>query len=265
MSFNVDEPVCVGFSGKAGSGKTYTAKLLIPQQTFMYGDVEKFPAVVWDHYWFSAPLYEMANVKTTIEGVDQKNRKLYMLHEIISSLMSQRISYDDLIELVYDIYAMPCEIEGAKPRTFLTSASDLCKREYTDCFVDFVKRKVRNDYLNLLGDVERNDQEMPWYVAVISDVRYPSEALMVKNHPNSLLIKFETSEDVRNQRLMNRDGVTLTPTQGQHTSEMEFENIPDEWYDFIIDTDSLTLEEQTSRVYNILKEYLPLPELEVVQ
>lgn len=262
MEFNPYEPVCVGFSGKAGSGKTETAKALIPQQTYVYSDVEKFPETMWDHYWFSAPLYEMANIKMNIEGADTESRKLYLLHNVLNGLMAQRIPYEDLVELVYDIYAMPCVVEGMKPRTFLTHSSDIIKATgYVDCFSDYVKRRIRNDYIRIEHDAERNDQDVPWYIGIVSDVRYPREAEMVKSHQNSILIKFETSDEVREQRLLNRDGVLLTSTQRQHNSETGFDDIPDECYDYIINTDGLTLEEQMLRVRNILGEYVPLPSL----
>lgn len=251
-------PIFIGFCGPAGSGKTSTAKSIVPASSFsFYGDIanpnDPDGSIVWDHLWFAMPLYEIANYRLMTEGPESKDRIMYGIHDVLNSVMQRRIPYDDLIELVYDVYSMPCKVEGTKPRSFLQNVGSYCRNLYKDCFTDYIKYKIYNNYRNISIEFDRNDMDPPTYMAIISDVRMPNEAQMIKSQQNNILIKFTASKEVLNERLMNRDGLLLTSDQTNHESEKGVNEIPDEWFDIIIDTSDMTVEDQAKAVRDFMK------------
>lgn len=256
IDFSSSNPVYIGFCGAAGSGKTSTARAIVPSSSFsFYGDVSNYSDnnILWDHFWFAMPLYEISNCRLITEGTDVKDRVMYGIHDIVNSVMQRKIAYDDLIELVYDIYAMPCKIEGTKPRTFLQDVGSLCRDLYKNCFTDYIKYKVYNTYRAIISEYDRNDLDPPTYMAIVSDVRMPNEAEMIKNQPNNILIKFTASKEVLDKRLIDRDGLLLTSSQTSHESERGVNEIPEEWFDLVLDTDNLTVEQQAEAVKNFMK------------
>lgn len=254
-NLSTDQPVYIGFSGPAGSGKTATAKLIVPTiRVSLYGDVgdsneEDDVDIVWDHFWLSAPLYALHNIRTTITGDDSQDRMLYAIHEIANSVMKEKIEYEELIELVYDVLAFPLTDIGDKPRTFLQQVGDLFINRYKNCFADYTKYKVHNTWQHLNYEYDSADRKSPLYLAIVSDVRMPHEAEMIKTRPQHCLIKFTADEETRTERLLDRDGMALDSTQSVHKTETGVAEIPDEWYDAIIDTTDLTLEEQRELVF----------------
>jgi hypothetical protein len=257
IDFSSSNPTYVGFCGPAGSGKTSTAKTIVPSSSFsFYGDVTKsdnYDSILWDHFWFAMPLYEISNYRLMTEGMNVKDRIMYGVHEVLNNVMQRRISYDDLIELVYDVYAAPCVVEGTKPRSFLQSVGSMCRNLYKDCFTDYIKYKVYNTYKTISAEYERIDMDTPPYLAIISDVRMPNEAAMIKAQSSNLLIKFTASEKILKDRLMDRDGILLTSSQSNHESEKGVNEIPDEWFDLILDTSDMTVEKQAQAVKNFMK------------
>ncbi len=253
-NFIPTQPIYVGFCGPAGSGKTSTAKKIVPGITVsLLSDPSSFPDVIWGHHWLSQPLYEMASTLTELYGEELTDRKLYALHDIVNSIMMKRIPYDDLVELVYDIYHMPVDnYDGQKPRTFLQTVGDMCRNQYEDCFSNYVKYKIYNTYRSECIEYDRHDQDEPWYIGIVEDVRTVREAKMIKDQPNNILIKFTASPAVLRDRLLNRDGVDLAPEQASHRTENEFNGIPDEDFDLILDTDSLSVDDQAEVVYDYI-------------
>lgn len=254
---NPEQPVFIGFVGLAGAGKTETARSIVPISSIgSYGDVKNtelgnpFPDIVWDHYWFSLPLYDMYEMKTKTLGVNQADRILYGLHDIVNEVMKQNISYDDMIELVYDIYAFPVKANEDKPRDFLTGVGDMCRKLNNKCFVDFIKYKLYANWRSLQTEYSRGNEDPPLYIPIISDVRMPWEAQMIMDQPNHLLFKFNVCQEVQRRRLVERDGIYMTKEQLTHDTETAMNYIPDEWYDFVIETDDLSVAEQAELVYN---------------
>lgn len=256
---STDHPVYIGFTGEAGSGKTSTAKQIVPSiRNSLYGDLGKPKNhdeidIYWDHFWLSAPLYEIHAVRTQIVGEDVKDRTLYALHRIADAVMMDSIPYDDLIELVYDTYSFPfLDPEGMKPRSFLQQVGDLYLGLNPDCFANHIKHKIFKAWQSITLEYERMDLHHPLYLAIISDVRKPNEAKMIKDRTQHCLIKFVADEDTRRERLYDRDGTVLTASQSAHPTETSIAKIPEEWYDAIVDTTKLTLEEQVETVKEIV-------------
>ncbi len=269
--FNPAQPIYVGLGGVAGTGKTSTAKRIVPASSASsYGDVSPsnneldallwehigsnpFPKIVWDHYWFAMPLYDMYNARVDIQGEDKKDRTLYAIHDVVNSLMSKGIPYDDMVELVYDIYSFPLQSDlNEKPRTFLQLVGDLCRAQNPDCFANYIKYKVYDRYRTVMSEYSRADEDEPWFISIVSDLRMPNEAEMLKSRTNNILIKFICEDKVRAERIEDRDGKPMDASQQQHKSETSLALIPDEMYDLILDTTDMTLKEQATAVYTYI-------------
>jgi dephospho-CoA kinase len=67
-----------------------------------------------------------------------------------------------------------------------------------------------------------------------------------------MIICYEASEDVREERMMKRDGYKMTPAQMNHKSEQEITLIKD-MASVIIDTDNMTIAEQTAETIKIVQ------------
>jgi hypothetical protein len=249
-SFDTDYPIFIGFSGPAGVGKTLTAKSLAgANTTYTYGDRNHLPDTLWHHFWFALPLYDMVDIKTRTKGVDQESRILYGLHDIVNDVMMKRMPYEDMVELVYDLYTMPCRTDG-KPREFLQNAGTLCRSFDPDCFAEYIRRRVISAWHADVYDYDIGDQAYPKHYNIISDVRMPNEAAMIHDQHNHLMIKFVASPEECARRLEERDGVSLTPKQAAHETENNYDAIPEDWFDFVIDTTGMSVEEQSKIVYN---------------
>jgi hypothetical protein len=136
---------------------------------------------------------------------------------------------------------MPID-DDVKPRTFLQQAGEICRLKNEMCFVQWAKRKAYQRCASLLnsGDEEGLYEN---YACIISDVRYENEAEMIKSLPNGILIRFDASTDVRLDRLYKRDGYRMSDEQLSHKSE-QVELIPDSMLNAIINTDTMTAEQQ---------------------
>lgn len=264
-TFRPNQPIYVGFSGKAGTGKTSTANKIVPSTSVSsYGEVETnsaiwggmgddaFPSLVWDHFYLARPLYDLYEARTNIMGEDAQDRILYAIHDVVHSLMMKNIPYDDLIELVYDIFHFPLGPGEGKPRSFLQQVGDLCRSKYDLCMSNHMKYKVYNAWQNLSSEYHSHEEDPPWYVAIVSDVRRIDEAEMLRTRPNNFMVKFTASPEELRDRLYSRDGTFMTTEQMSHVSEMESEQIPDDWFDLILDTTGMTLTEQASAVYDAI-------------
>jgi len=254
--FSKTEPIYVGFVGQAGTGKTFTAKSIVPSSvSFFYHDPLR--DIVWDHQWLSLPLYEIYNIRTQTIGGDVKNRILYAIHEVVSSVLKNNVAYDDMIELVYDLYTLEItNREGEKPRTFLQKAGDLFLKNNLNCFINSSKYKIINAQHKINADYDLNEMEYPWFIGIISDVRQTHEAKVIHEQRNNLLIKFEASKEALQERLLKRDGISLSETEASHRTENEIDKIPYEWYDLVLDTSLLTKEEQVSIVKNFILSHI---------
>lgn len=228
------QPIVVGLIGQAATGKTSVGHAICPP-----GMSLQTPVVVeWDHITFASPLYEMVSIKEGIEGPDAADRQLYELHRLLVEIfggnpLSGAPSYSDLVSLVHRIYSTPVDKEG-KPRNFLQTVGTWCRELYPTCFADYARTKILQ---------KSRTCESPLYAGLISDVRYPNEAEMIKAMPNGFLVKFTASDEVREQRLIDRDGATMTFKQKQHSSE-QVDTIPDELVDVVIDSDELNIRQQ---------------------
>ena len=252
--FTPTEPIYVGFVGPAGAGKTFTAKSIVPPSSAaLYGDPKMFPSIIWDHQWMSLPLYSVYNARTQTLGVDRENRILYSIHEIVNSVTMKHLSFDNMIELIYDLYSLPItNSEDEKPRTFLQQAGDLFLKDNEMCLAKYAKYKIYSMWRSACVEYDRNDLELPWYIGVISDVRQPHEAKMIHDQRNNLLIKFKADKETLNERLLNRDGILLSDTESVHRTEAQVDLIPEDWYDLVIDTTILSKEEQVKAVKDFI-------------
>jgi dephospho-CoA kinase len=243
-SFKEGFPIILGLSGKAGSGKTSVAENIVPK-----GSIETVKnGCKWDHIFFALPLYELATVKRSIKGFNEKNRQLFSMHQVMfdiygGSAIGDLPDYDDLVSRVHDIYELPIEQEGVKPRTFLQTAGDICRKDFENCFSKWGVRKAKVLYSSYKKTIEEDQEEMP-FVVIISDVRFENEAQEILNQPNGRVICFDASEETLNERLTKRDGTTMSKEQSNHRSEKQIDTIKS-IASSIINTDGMSIEEQT--------------------
>lgn len=255
--FKVGKPIVVGLAGLAGSGKTSTADTIVPQ--FMQRESEN---LIIDHKFLAMPLYEMANVKRSTEGTKRKDRIYFGIHEVLYDLFGGNPlygvpPYDEFVKLVDEIASLPIDYDiNNKPRTFLQQAGSICRSIEKDVFANWIERKI------ILDNARSEENWDKSYMCIVSDIRMPNEAEMIKDFDNSVLVRFDASEEVRLKRLMDRDGKLMTPDQANHESEKVME-IPEELFDVILDTDDFTVREQAMAVQKFVVhelENFPYPE-----
>lgn len=250
-------PIVVGLAGKAATGKTSAANAIVPKASF---DVSR-SGMVWDHLFFAMPLYELFSTRTKIEGVKSESRKLFGIHDTLydlygGSALGKIPDYNDFVELTNTIASKPISFAGSKPRTFLQEVGDLCRAHDPDCFAKWGVRKAYTQYRDYVKSLTDEDEEKP-YCVLISDVRFRNEADAILKLPNSMLILYDASEEVRRERIFNRDGVYMTNEQLSHKSEKEIES----FYDLasvIIDSSTMSVEQQANETIKHIKEGLGL-------
>lgn len=250
-----DYPIIVGLAGKAASGKTSVAETIVPKAKFSNTN----DGIAWDHIFFALPLYEIASIKRTIQGNRQKDRQLFAIHQVLYDLYGGTAlgaipDYKHFIDLVEQIYNLPIEKEPVKPRSFLQKAGDLCRAYDSECFAKWAVYKAHKIHRSALASFGEDDEEVPMGV-IISDVRFENEAQKIINQPNGIVIYFDASEDVRKERMLKRDGHSMTTEQSLHRSENEGELVK-AVCSAIIDTDLLNVEEQTNKTLEIVNNFI---------
>lgn len=248
MRFQQGHPIIIGLSGEAGTGKTVTADTLVPQ-----GAVRMTDLYWWDHKYLAMPLYEMVSIKRDISGERADERIRHELHMVLHDLFGKSIlyglpDYDELVELVYDISAMPMDMSGKKPRSFLQDAASLCRAIDKDVFAKWVVRALKRDN----AWATENEKQ---YVGIVSDIRMPNEAKAIINQPNGIVIRLTASEHVRHERLLDRDGQLMTAKQQSHESE-RVKDIPNEFISHTLDTDDLSIKDQAQLVLKVSSKLL---------
>jgi dephospho-CoA kinase len=251
-TYNPNEPIILGLAGKAATGKTSVAEKIVPKAQLTVTDLN----IEWDHIFFALPLYEMAAVKRTILGLRQRDRQLYSLHSIVYDLFGGSPiggvpDYEDLISLVRDIYTLPIEHEDRKPRSFLQKAGDLCREVDPDCFAKWAINKSKSLYRKALEASYESSEEPSPFCVIISDVRFVNEAEHILSQPNGMLVCYEASDEVRDNRILKRDGAYMTEEQKNHKSEHEIDAIKD-MASLVVNTDSLSIQEQANLTISLV-------------
>lgn len=271
-----DSPIILGLSGKAGTGKTTIANMLAPKSQFSSNGEQVPPEVVadlevplfentlfWDHRFFAMPLYQLVSIRQGVEGNKKDDRILYQIHETLVQLFSGSPlygapPYGDLVDLTMQVAQMDLPVEG-KPRKFLQDVGMMCRDMDEDCFVKHTRKSIYQDFMERRSNFNRDQQlkliEDPdtperifRYICIVSDVRMDNEAAFVHNEPNGVLIRFDASPEVRNERLIKRDG--KPPTNLNHiTEELD---IKPEYFDHILDTDTLNTMDQALDTRSLL-------------
>jgi dephospho-CoA kinase len=245
------QPIILGLAGKAGSGKTTVAEQIVPK-----GAIESSQgSIKWDHIFYALPLYEMASIKKNIVGHNEKPRKLYALHETLfdvygGSAIGNIPSYEVLIEKVKQIYGMPIEPEGIKPRKFLQNAGDICRDFDPNCFANWAIIKANKLYRQFAKQNEDADYESNFGV-IISDVRYANEAKSILKQPNGFVLVFDAEEETLNNRILKRDGKLMSEDESSHSSESQIEEIKN-IASAVIKTDLMSIEDQALETINYI-------------
>jgi dephospho-CoA kinase len=251
--YDPNYPIIVGLAGKAATGKTSVAQTIVPMASFN----NTRGGIVWEHLFFAMPLYEFYSVRTKIEGINSQSRKLYGIHETLydlygSSPIGNIPTYDNFINLVHDIGAEKLDSDGSKPRSFLQNVGDLCREHDEKCFANWGIRKVTQMHKEYLKTIEENKEPSP-YCVLISDVRFKNEAEAILARPNSMIIRFDTDDEVRRERIFKRDGFYMTDEQMNHRSEQEIDLFSD-IVSAVVNSSSVSVEDQSSATMEAVKE-----------
>lgn len=254
--FKPQMPIIVGLAGKAGSGKTSVAEYFVPKGAI---DV-KVNGIKFDHIFFALPLYELASIKKSIRGANALNRQLYAIHETLfdiygNSALGYIPGYFDFVTKVEEIFNLPIEDDGTKPRSFLQKAGDICRDGTPECFSMWGISKTIKLYQQYYKSLAEDEEECP-FVMFISDVRFVNEAERILKQPNGMVICFDADQKTLDDRILNRDGRLMTKDQLSHKSEQEIDMIKS-IASCVINTDNMTVEEQayaTLSAIGILKE-----------
>lgn len=256
MNFNENHPIIIGLAGKAGSGKTSVAEALVPK-----GSIEvSLGGIKWDHIFYALPLYELSSIRRTISGTNSKNRQLYAIHDVLFNLyggsaLGNIPSYENLVQKVNAIHNLPIEPEGIKPRSFMQKAGDICRDGFEDCFAKWAILKSNKLHSMYKKSLTEDELEVP-YAVIISDVRFINEAKTILDQPNGMVICFDATKEVLQDRLIKRDGKLMTEEQMSHLSEQQIGDIM-KIASNTIDTSNMSLEEQVKATLDcvaILKE-----------
>jgi dephospho-CoA kinase len=252
IKYRSNAPIILGLAGKAAVGKTSVAEEVVPKAQINVSNSD----MIWDHIFFALPLYEMASAKKDIVGLREKERQLYSIHNIVyeiygSSALGNIPDYNEFVELVNNIYNLPLDSYESKPRSFLQKVGDMCREYDSDCFAKWATKKATYLHKNYLKSFEFEDEASPFCV-IISDVRFLNEAKAIKDMPNGILVCYEASESVRNERLFNRDGRYMTKEQINHQSEQQIDLIS-EISDLVINTDNLSIKDQAKQTIDLVK------------
>lgn len=242
-NFDLNEPIIVGLSGKAGSGKTSVAENIVPKGAI---DTTRNGAK-WDHIFYALPLYELASIKRTIKGTNERSRQLYAIHDVLYDIYGRNPlgkipDYEDLVSRSMKIKDLSVEPEGVKPRSFLQTSGDICKDGFNNCFADWAIYKIKSMHRNYLRSIGEEDP-LP-YVVIVSDVRFEAEASSILSQRNGMVICFDASPNVLEERLIKRDGKVMDLNHSLHRSELEIDTIKNTC-EIIINTDNMSVEQQT--------------------
>jgi dephospho-CoA kinase len=248
-------PLVIGLAGKAASGKTSVAESIVPKASV--NPVSN--SIIWDHIFFTLPLYEIASIKRTTLGLRQKDRQLFSIHQVLFDLFGGNAlgnipDYRHFTDLVEQIYALPIEQEPLKPRSFLQKAGDLCRLYDPECFAKWVIYKASKMHRSIISADSYEENELPVGI-IISDVRFVNEASKILGHPNGMVIYFDASDETRNARMMKRDGMLMTKAQSSHVSEQECDLVKG-LASAIINTDNMSMEDQASQTIQIINGYI---------
>lgn len=245
---NHNEPIVLGLCGLAGTGKTSTARAIVPADIIREVKNSNDEILyVLDHLVLATPLYEMATVRLKTEGELRKDRILFGIHEVLLDLFSRSPlygapPYDELVAVVHAIANLPIEMD-TKPRTFMQDVGSMCRGYDPDCFVKWIKRRINSSAVHHVSqDIQ------PIYV--VSDVRFENEARMIKSFSNGLLICFDADEETRQARIELRDGIRMTDEQMSHESERL--EIDPSLIDLTIDTSEMTMAAQAEATQSAL-------------
>lgn len=233
---------CVLLHGRSASGKTETARQVIRGR---FGTT----TVVMDHKQLAAPLRILHSIRTETAGPDSKSRQLWLIHGVLTDLFPYgSVNYEDVIELVYDIYDYPIQTakneEGqiVRDRDFMTSVADMIHSLYPNVFADYLVREIKR----LAKDV---GEDTPYRV-VVSDFRLEDELNTFKENFETIVVNFDVSDTTQAKRLLKRDGQVLTERQKKHPTQQP---LPTEFFDYSIDTETLSLDEQIDQTLKIIE------------
>jgi hypothetical protein len=252
------QPIVVGLAGEACVGKTTTAQLLAPPGVLAYAPNQ----VAWEHLAFSMPMYELATIKKKVEGEDAHDRMAYAVHAVLVDVFGLpgygAPPYVDLVDFVADICLYPLQMQEEKPRAFLQWVGSQIRDLSPDAFIRWMQKKINANYAfwRTLLPPNMDEEDMPPYAVVISDIRLGPEASLIKRMPNGVLIKLSASPSARRERAYDRDGRAMTEEEAVHVTEQWIAEAPDDLFDHRIDTTDMSETDVADQVRSVVDSYL---------
>lgn len=245
-------PIILGLAGLAGVGKTSVAKSLAPmtQSRLIAADPDEVDptSIYWTKLALASPIYQMVTARQKIQGDGSFSRQSYQIHTILTELLGARIEYEELVELVYEIMSLPCDLDG-KPRSFMQSVGAMLREIDSDVYVKRLRHSIEFEHRLYLSDLDdEEDLSVPRnFGVVIDDVRYENEIQWIIDQANGFVVRLDASDGVRKDRLENRDGFVISSDQAGHESE-QVNTFNEELFYAIVDTDNKDIHQVTQEV-----------------
>lgn len=226
-------------SGKAGSGKTTTAVGLCGDATRVQTR-QGNNIIEWDKMALAQPLKEMIAIKRDISEAD---RRLYQLHSIVSGLYSDSPlygapPYDELVSMVHEIDKMGLGNYLDNYRSFQQNAADIIRAVDPDAF----SKTLFNKAVLKTSEIDRATEEFELKginyhrVLLVSDLRFDNEAEFFKKNLGVHIYELKASKEVRQSRLLERDGGLPSKKNMKHNGE---QGISKKYVDLSIKTDTM--------------------------
>lgn len=113
-----------------------------------------------------------------------------------------------------------------------------------------VRRRLDSDYWAKKVAVKAEEVLASGRSVLVTDARFPNEAITINQIPNSFLLRLDASPEVRIERVSKRDSIVPSEDSLHHASETALDDYTN--FDLRIDTDPLTLPAVVNQVRNAL-------------
>ena len=257
---SVSSITCVLFHGPSGSGKSSVAYALGSAEGLT--KVEKFgdKKLIWEHKALSTPLLKLHSARCYTKGENEVDRMLWLVDDVLHNLVPpQSMSYEDFIELIYDVVSFPInpteneQGQLVRDRNFFTGVADLIHSRVPDgkAFARALAKEISASHS--YNKVEYPNEDLQ-EIFIVSDLRLRPEYEFFKMMLDPITIQFKVSPETQARRMVERDGRVLTEEQKQHATQIS--PFKDEEFDLTIDTDNMSVEEQTELVRNYILNHI---------
>lgn len=236
---NDDYPIVIGLSGLPGTGKSTVANGLVPNMAVR---IDEKTDTVWDCLRFSVPCKAIVNIRTQVTGEDAIDRQLYQVMNVYLDLFGSPLfggpKFEELVELTYESLEL-----SMGQRELSQAIGAMCRSHQPEVFSQWMRKKINNRF--------KLFEEHSTHIIIIPDANYPEDTDMIRAQPNGLVIDLCASDEMRDERLNERDDLSFVKNEYDARLEELHQSIT---YDTQVDTTDLSKEDQLITVHGIIAE-----------